>query len=295
MIEKLFQTQCPILAGTLLVCAVTLLSGCNQSGFKSPEGYNLNKPEKMQLGKVLNEISGITYYEEGNSLLAISDSKEKIFEIKLKSKKLKDFTGKIIAPDSDLEDLIKVDTMVYLLSSPGILRAVPLKAKDSSLVQTYSLDQPGRNDFESLYYDPSVNGIILLCKTCADEKGQQIRTAYRFDLASKKFDSTAFYTISKQDVENVLKDKDAKFDPSAAAINPINKRLYILSSAGSLLVITDTKSRVIEVYHLNPDTYPQAEGIAFASNGDMYITNEGKYGKPTLLYLPYHQSSKKNK
>ena len=75
------QTKCPLLLKSLLVCAVTLTTACNQQSYNSPEGYDLNKPQKMELGKVLNEISGITYYQENNALLAISDSKEKVFEI----------------------------------------------------------------------------------------------------------------------------------------------------------------------------------------------------------------------
>ena len=102
-----------------------------------------------------------------------------------------------------------------------------------------------------------------------------------------------FFTISKRAIEDILKDKDAKVDPSAAAINPHDKRLYILSSAGNLLIVTDTRGKVIEAYKLNPDKFPQAEGIAFAPNGDMYISNEGKYGKPTLLFFPYGKGKKK--
>ena len=90
----------------------------------------------------------------------------------------------------------------------------------------------------------------------------------------------------------MLKNDDAKFEPSAAAIHPVNKRLYILSSAGQLLVITDTRGQVAEAYDLNPDLFPQAEGIAFAPNGDMYISNEGKSGAPTLLRFSYLQKGK---
>ena len=96
-----------------------------------------------------------------------------------------------------------------------------------------------------------------------------------------------------QEVKSLLKKDDAKFDPSAAAINPVNKKLYILSSAGNLLVIADNRGKPLEAYNLNPNNHPQAEGIAFAPNGDMYISNEGKYGKPTLLLFRYQQKGKK--
>ncbi|HEX6334450.1 MAG TPA: SdiA-regulated domain-containing protein, partial [Flavisolibacter sp.] len=93
----------------------------------------------------------------------------------------------------------------------------------------------------------------------------------------------------------LLKNDDEKFDPSAAAIHPINKRLYILASAGSLLVVTDTRGKVVAAYMLNQDLFPQPEGIAFAPNGDMYISNEGRFGKPTLLLFPYQQKGQKQK
>jgi uncharacterized protein YjiK len=57
-------------------------------------------------------------------------------------------------------------------------------------------------------------------------------------------------------------------------------------------VVTNLKGDVEEVFRLNPTLYPQAEGIAFAPNGDMYVTNEAKLGKPTLLYIPYKRSGK---
>jgi len=85
------------------------------------------------------------------------------------------------------------------------------------------------------------------------------------------------------------KNDDAEFRPSAAAIHPIEKHLYILASAGSLLVITDLKGKVLEAFNLNPDLYPQPEGIAFSPDGTMYISNEGKYGKPNLLVFPYNR------
>jgi uncharacterized protein YjiK len=111
-------------------------------------------------------------------------------------------------------------------------------------------------------------------------------------METRSFDSVAFYQLSTTDVKKVMKNDDADFKPSAAAIHPVSKRLYILASAGNLLVIADTKGHIIEAYNLNPDQHPQAEGIAFAPNGDMYISNEGKYGTPTLQHYPYRQVKK---
>ena len=290
--RKFIQTQCLLLVSGLIVCAITLQSGCNHRSYSSPPGYDLGKPQKMELGKVLNEISGIAYDSANNNILAISDSKAKIFELHVAKHKLKDLTDKIVEPDSDLEDIAKVGSSLFVLSSKGIIYEVSMDKKDSTGVKAYPFWSQDQNDFEALYYDPSANGLIMICKTCVSDKGKKIRSAYRFDLGSHAWDSSAFYTISTAEVKKLIVDSDVEFDPSAAAIHPKNKRLYVLSSAGNLLVVADTRGKVIEGYQLNPDEFPQAEGIAFAPNGDMYISNEGKYGKPTLQIFTFQESAR---
>jgi uncharacterized protein YjiK len=290
MMNQLIQTKCPVWSGMLLVCATTLIMGCKEQSYGSPDGYDINKPAKENLGKVLNEISGICFNNDDNTLLAISDSKEKVFQINVDKQKLKDYTDKVVGPDTDLEDIVKVDSSVFLLSSKGVIYEVSHK-KDT--IRTYTFPSGDQNDFETLYYDPSVKSLIMVCKECPSDKGKNIRSAYRFDLSKKRFDPSAFFTFSTADVKKLLKDDNAKFDPSAACIHPVNKRLYILSSAGNLLVIADTHGKIIEAYKLNGEQFPQAEGIAFAPNGDMFITNEGKNGAPTVQEFKY-QNGKKN-
>lgn len=284
----LFQNKCLLISFCLFVCALLFAAGCKQKSSSSLD-YDLGKPEVTLLGNVLNEISGICYYDNpgDSALLAVVDSKERIFKLDMKVPKLIDYTEKVLLPNSDPEDVIKVDTSIFVLLSRGVIKEIPDKAKDTVGVKTYVLPLAGVNDFESLYYDPSANGVIMLCKACENEKGGGVRTAYRFNLSTKTFDTSAFYTIDKNDIKAILKDAGAKFDPSAAAIHPVNKRLYVLSSAGNLLVITDTRGAVVEAYNLDPDDFPQSEGIAFAPNGDMYISNEKKHGEPTLLRFPY--------
>ncbi|GAC1417205.1 MAG: hypothetical protein NVS1B13_21490 [Flavisolibacter sp.] len=249
----------------------------------------------MQLGKVLNEITGLSYNSDNNTLLAISSSKEKVFEINLERRKLKDYSERVVGPHSSLEDLVKVDSILYLLGSRGIIFRVPsIKHIDTTKVRAYPLSSEQKNDFETIYYDPAVNGVIIICKSCPSDKSEEKHSAYRFDIRTKAYDSTTFFTIEEKDIKTILKDEKVKFMPSAAAIHPITKRLYILSSTGNLLVIADLHGQVIEAYHLNPNNFPQPVGIAFAPNGDMYISNEGKYGgRGTLQFFPYQPGTKK--
>lgn len=295
MIKDLIQTKCPAIILGFLVCATSLLGSCGNKAADSPRGYNIHKPRSTELGKVLNEISGIFYYIPDSMLLAISDNQEKIIGINPKRRKLQDITKKVVDKGSDLEDIVRVGNTIYILLSKGQIKAVPPGATDSSQVINYDLPISGKNDFETLYYDESQNALILMCKSCAHEKGTGLRSAYKFDLATKSFDSTVAFTVSQKIVEEILKDSDANLAPSAAALHPITQQLFILSSAGHLLVIADKQGKVMAAYKLNPDTFQQPEGIAFAPDGDMYISNEGKLGKPTLLYFPYNPRTKKNK
>jgi uncharacterized protein YjiK len=270
----------------ITICITFIPTGCTERSHGSPEGYNLRHAKSFQLGKELVEISGIFYNADDTSLLAISDNKEKIYQINLKTKKLKDYTGKF-AGKFDYEDIVKVKDSSYVLISNGTILAVPKNAKDSSTTVRYRFWSQAKNDFETLYHDPSANALIMICKSCEHEKGEELRTAYKFNLSTRSFDSSEYYTISIDSVKARIKNDDANFKPSAAAIHPIEKRLYILASAGQLLVITDLKGIVLQAYRLHPDRHPQAEGIAFAPDGTMFISNEGKYGKATLQIFAY--------
>src|SRR6478752_1753432 len=109
MMNSLIQIECPKRLVLVLVCAATLLAGCNLDTYRSPDGYDLEKGKTEKLGKTLNEISGICYNTEDSSLLAISDSRRRVIRINLKKGKLKDYTGEVVPPDSDIEDIAKVD------------------------------------------------------------------------------------------------------------------------------------------------------------------------------------------
>ncbi|MBD0375319.1 MAG: SdiA-regulated domain-containing protein [Flavisolibacter sp.] len=261
----------------------------------SPEGYVMPRAKRVILDKKLNEISGIFYLNKDSGLIAITDDKQKIYHLTLNGKERNFLEEDIGEGAADYEDIVMVDSTIYVLVSNGTIKEVR-KENGNLQVKKYSLPLEGKNDFETLYYDPDAQGLIMLCKKCAIDDGKKARTAFRFDLAAKQFDQKPFYAISTIDVKRILPD-DGRIDfaPSGASIHPIEKRLYILSSAGNLLVITDLKGEIQESYRLKPTLYPQAEGIAFAPNGDMYISNEAKLGKPTLLTIIYNPTGKKEK
>ena len=93
-------------------------------------------------------------------------------------------------------------------------------------------------------------------------------------------------------IKKILNDDKAEFKPSAAGINPVNGKLYIVASVGKLLVIADKNGKVEQAIRLDPVMYNQPEGMTFAPNGDLYISNEGdNVSSSNVLKFVYKKSN----
>lgn len=248
--------------------------------------YNFNSPDdRMQLGKHLHEISGIAFISGTDNLLAENDEKGDIFTINFKSRN--DKAGKTkFGGKEDYEDIVYTDSAIYMLVSSGTI--VKVNTKDSSMTSTeYTLDGE-KNEFESMYLDKQSRSLILLCKDCHHEK-DEVRNAYQFDLVKNVFNTDPVYTIQISAIRELLKDDKIEFKPSAAGINPANGKLYVVASVGKLLLVADRYGKPEQAFKLDPILFNQPEGMAFAPNGDLYISNEGGEGIATILKFTYRK------
>lgn len=161
-----------------------------------------------------------------------------------------------------------------MLISNGDIETIQFGADNAVTTSVISFpdEYKSKNEFESMYYDDSLNQLILICKDC-NKNAEDSVVVWGYDLATKKYNSMA----SVIDISPVTDPKDAKpikLRPSAAAINPVTNELYILNSINHLLMITDRKGKLIATHELDKDIYLQPEGIAFTPWGDLLITNE---------------------
>ena len=256
-------------------------TGCGPDKIESasPPGYDLNDPVKIKLPSGLDEISGISYYAKDSSVFAEVDEDGILFKIYM------DGSGKIkqwrYDKKHDFEDIVMHDSTFYILISNGDIET--LRFKGDSIIKTKSQFPDASkkaNEFETMYYDPSV-GLVMLCKNCEDDK-KKIVTAF-----ACKPDSSIYVIAFQIDVKPIAeKSKEDKlhFKPSAAAINPVTNELYILASVNKLLVVADKNGKVKNVYPLDPVTFNQPEGITFTPWGDLLISNErGETDDATIL------------
>jgi uncharacterized protein YjiK len=256
----------------LLACNCLLLLSCNdQIYYKSPDGYDLNHPVKVDLESQLDEISGIVYYAKDTSIFAISDATGSLYKI-FPDKHAMVQKWKF-GKNHDYEDLQLLDSTFYILSSSGDIVGVKFTLPDSMQVESYQFPDNGHNEFETLYYDSAKAQLILICKDCKSDNKNYVGT-WAFNPSTKSYQQ-GFYKIDYTKLKDNLKEVDkSKLKPSAAAINPLTHELYILASINKLLIIADKNGNIKNIYALNPSIYNQAEGIAFTPAGDLLISNE---------------------
>lgn len=257
--------------------------GCGSSDNKphlSPKEYDLNHPYTIYLSHELNEISGIAYYPKDTCVFAIVDENGIFYKIYLnRGGAAEKWT---FGKKEDFEDVVLHDSTFYVLASKGDI--VALRFTQDSIIKEKNKFPGGDksvNEFESLYWDDNYKQLVMLCKQCEEDKHKATAWGYSPDSGAY---TPALFSIDIDAIAQKAGDVKDKFKPSATAVNPVTNELYILSSVGKLLVITDRNGTVKEVYHLDPNIYKQPEGLTFTPKGDMIISNEaGEEGSATIL------------
>lgn len=271
----------------VLGCVALGFAACNDAPRKvypSPKGYELAGPEVKKLPVELDEISGIAYHNEDQALFAIQDETGLLYKIQpFQKENIERWRYGI---SGDYEDIVLKDGKFYVLKSNGNIAV--FNFDDSGKVQgaEYPMNLVQGAEFESLYYEPAAGKLVLICKDCPQDKKKTVST-YRFDPVARAFESSEM-TIDAEGIAGAMGQKSVKFKPSAAAIHPISGALYIVSAVNKMLVVADRQGRTQEVYMLPPGLHKQPEGLSFAPDGTMFISNEAAdVGVADILIYKY--------
>jgi len=263
--------------------------GCNTNReYKSPAGYNLNRPHVTKMGNELREISGISLLN-GNAgrFYAINDEEGKLYTFSLQEKKT---TVIKFAKPGDYEDISITANTIIVMKSNGELFYFPVNFSETTenpkVVDVLKSALP-KNEYEGLYADVS-GRLYVLCKNCSVDEPEKEVSIYSLskDSSGSYFQDT-IYHINVTAIGTLLKESKLRFMPSALAINPLNGDWFILSSINKMLVVTDNNFSVKEAYKLDPSLFRQPEGIIFDKDGNMYISNEGKDKDADILSFKY--------
>lgn len=269
----------------LLILLILSLAACSRLSGKAFKpgipGYREHDKKLFVLNKKLLEISGQVSLND-HQFVAIEDEDGKLNFFGLSKEdplRTQKFAGK-----GDYEDIAKTEEGYYVLESNGDLFYIDSNANTKTEHYKFKLEK--KIEFESLVYYPSIRKLILITKDHA--LSRDAIYGYSFDIRSRQYDERPYFIIPKREILRKMKDYSAEFKPSGAALHPITGKLFLLASIGKQIIICSPKGQPERAYDLNPDQFQQPEGISFASNGDMYISNEGLQGKATILKFPYH-------
>lgn len=260
-----------------------LLVNCNRLNGKSfvpaIPGYAHGSQQRTLLKRPLREISGIDYVQE-NKLVAINDEAGKIFFVDPRNG---NYEVTEFGTKGDYEEVVKAGINYYVMQSTGTLFLV--NGSSLKLEKEFAHDFGKSVEFESMYYEPGAQQLILICKECG--KNAREINAWAFDIKTGSFSDSIYFSIPFEEIQKLAGDNSIECKPSGAAVHPITKKLYIIASVGKILLECSLKGKLEKVYSINPDHFQQPEGITFAPGGDLYISNEGVQGKATLLKFTY--------
>jgi hypothetical protein len=285
---------------TLFSCLILATCGLSK---EDPLAYNLKQLKfSYTLPEQLHEISGLTdidatkfaCIQDENGILFIYDA--------LKNELSEQYSFNV---DGDYEGITYVNGLIYILRSDGMLFEISDYDSEKIKLVSYTTNIPAK-DNEGLCYDPINNRLLIACKSKLNKEARtndEKHGIYSFDLVEKKLSAVPAFSFNVKKIQAFALDKGipipsktkkngivepkVKFQPSAIAVHPYTKKLFLLSASEHLLYIFDMNGEIQHIEKLDPKVFNKAEGITFFENGDLLISNEGQGGKPTLLGFSY--------
>ncbi|WP_299821416.1 SdiA-regulated domain-containing protein [uncultured Pontibacter sp.] len=237
----------------------------------------LGKPvARWELPQELREISGIAVLPD-EKLACVQDEQGTIFIYDTSKRSVErqiDFAG-----PGDYEGIVIMDDEAIVLRSDATLLRIKGFRKEKPQVTSHSLGLAPTQDTEGMALDAARNRLLIAGKGY-DKKYGSKKTIFEFDLQSNKVNPEPVILIELPQ-KNLESKKKAKsiydgLQPASLEIHPLTNELYVLDAENSRIMVLSEQGKIVKLTNLNPAELPKAEGLAFGTNGEMYIASEGK-------------------
>jgi uncharacterized protein YjiK len=240
--------------------------------------YNFLKPDKIfELPEILREISGMTLVSD-SEFFVIQDELGAVFKYDFQQEKITDMIR--FGEDGDYEDIAIDKNQVYILRSDGTIFSFDYMNFNGKVKQTIA--PSNSTNIEGLFFDPVKGRFLMASKSEPISGSDNIRVVYEMpgnELQKTKVNleiniDEINKKLLKKYPEIVSENYDFQFNPSAIAVHPKTGETYILSASNRLLAIYG-KGVLTDIFPLPSEIFYKPEGLAFAENGDLYISSEG--------------------
>lgn len=259
-------------------------------------GFNFDRPQVVKLPKKLKEISGLAGWKSDGQLLAVQDEDGLFFVVDAKQ-------GTIIeefkfGKDRDYEGIARKGDEVYVLEGDGDFHHITFVAGQTEYeANKIETDFTSRNDTEGICYDSETNSLLIVPKEDqfdTSDKNDYQRAIYSYDLETQLMSTTPAFYIDQFAVGQAVYGKNRPFlmKPSGIAVDPITKDIYVIASVGNILVVIDRENDIKHIEMLREKIFRQPEGICFDTEGNLYISSEGRGKKGVIASLPRKQLKK---
>lgn len=249
---------------------------------------------EVKLPKDLAEISGLAFTADGR-LFAHGDQDATIHQLDARSGKvLETFTVASNGKDDpdlgkkhgskvltgDFEDIQIVGDRFFLISSNGVViefregkegAAVPYRAHDTGVGKVCEV--------EGLAKDPAGNSLLILCKIPHQDEYRQQVVVFAWPLDGGKADPAPRIRV---DYSKLRATGAAEFHGSALAVTPGGKSLLLIAGPQETWAELSLTGDVLAAGALDRDAHRQPEGLAFAPDGTLLVSDEGAGKRATL-------------
>lgn len=260
--------------------------------------YDMRRPTKVfELPALLTEVSALTDVDD-HTIACVHDEAANIYFLSTVNGMVTDSVA--FAGPADMEGLTRVGGEFYALRSDGLIFHLGDRASGLVLRDTFRLDIPNKN-IEGLGYDERTGLVLVSPKDFVkgSKEGRDERIIYALDPKRLDHVVSVVLRLSVEDMveqaarkgiqvpqrrkNNGQEVSGLKLRYSSVAVHPTSDHFYLLSAADQTLLVVDRQGGLIDLVQLDPKLLPKPEGITFMSNGDMWLSSEGKGRTPVLV------------
>ncbi len=260
----------------------------------------LNPNQRFDLPTALLEVSSVSVIDD-STLAMVQDERGRVYLFNQNRKEVTHFCD--FRPSGDFEGIETKGDTAFVLRSNGRIYVVPNYNEEVVAEQAIKTFLTEEDDAEGFAYDEETNSLLIACKeppVLGVKRQKNQRAIYRYDLDLQSLQQTPFLLIDMHRVRKSLQDqaqtkgakklvaefepeKKGSFKPSGIAVHPKTKDIYMIASNGKLLIVVNRDAEVLYARYLPRSVFSQPEGIDFADDGTLYISNEGRDGVASLL------------
>jgi hypothetical protein len=244
---------------------------------------------RVELGKGLAELSGLTFTADGR-LLGHGDEKAVISQIDRADGALLErfaFTGPRGVIHGDFEDIQVVGERIFLVTGGGELYEGRERA-DGGGVEAARLSGglEGVCSVEGMTWDQPSRSLLLLCKQVRSKRWRNDVVILSVSSETGRIDERPRLIIPERELARVTGARH--FNGTAMARHPTTATYILIAGPQHAFAEVDGGGRVLAGGRLDPQRHRQPESIAIASDRTLLIGDEAAGKTATITGYAWH-------